>query len=535
MRWFKFAGLVVCAALGIDAWADVAAPIAAVTLYPGSATIVRVAQVAPGATRIVIPGLPARFDAQTLRADAGPGIRVGDIVVQDAAQSTAVNPAEADLDARIQALQDQQATLDAEAKSAEIVKSYLERLSADGGTANDKPRAPMDAKTLTGLVDALGRGASDVMGKLHRIEIQKREIRKKIDALQRDLARLRSGLKDTRTVTIHLAAEKAGDVKLSYQVHSAGWKPSYRASLNSTASRIELERLAMISQKTGEDWSNVKLTLSTGQPRHSPHPADPKPWLLSYRPPVAEESRMPAYAPAPSPVAAKAASRQATQSLDEDAPYQPPTFETHGAYATEFEVPAHIGLPSDGREVMVPLAKQTLAARQYLQVAPRLEAAAMVIGAAERPQGVWPAGGMQLFRDGNYVGNAHWNPQATDRFEFSFGRDELLRVTVDQIKGKSGGTGIFDKRIERKMADVFTLTNAHKTAVDVLVLESSPVSTSDEIKVKAEYDPKPSIESWRQRRGVMAWERKIGAGETARLTVEYTIEHPKEGIVSGMR
>ncbi|MBS1191222.1 MAG: mucoidy inhibitor MuiA family protein [Rhodocyclaceae bacterium] len=534
MKFKILAGFFVFGTLGAQAWADVAAPISAVMLYPGSATVVRTAQVAPGTTQIVVTGLPARFDPQTLRTEAGPGIRVGEIVTQDAARTEAVNPAEAELEAKIQTLQDQQAALDAEAKAAEIVKDYLESLGGGDGDSSKQPRPAMDAKTLAGVIDTLGRSAGETLAKSHRLAVQKREIGKKISALQRDLARLRTGSKDARTITVNVAADRAGTVKLSYQVPNAGWKPAYRAGLDAAASRVELERLATISQKSGEDWNSVKLTLSTAQPRQSPTAPDPQPWLLSYQPPLPPaEARAEKSAKIMMPSAAPAPARAIAGSGAED--YRPPTFETQSTFATEYEVPARVSLPADGREVSVALAKQTLPVKQYLRVAPRLDPSAVVTAEASRPQGVWLTGNLQLFRDGNYVGATHWNPQSAERFVFSFGRDELLRVTVDQVKGKSGTTGIFDRRQERRMADVFTLTSAHRKPVDVLVLEASPVSASDEIKVQASFEPQPTIDPWEQRRGVVAWEKTLAPGETARFGVDYTIEYPKEGSVSGLR
>ncbi|MDM5181955.1 DUF4140 domain-containing protein, partial [Massilia sp. DJPM01] len=46
------------------------APVTAVTLYPGGATVVRTAQVAAGATEVVIDGLPANFNLETVRVQA---------------------------------------------------------------------------------------------------------------------------------------------------------------------------------------------------------------------------------------------------------------------------------------------------------------------------------------------------------------------------------------------------------------------------------------------------------------------------------
>ena len=62
----------------------------------------------------MLTGLPANFNVETLRVAGAPGIRIGEVVTQDAAGGSAVNPADAALAARIQVLNDQQALLAAE-------------------------------------------------------------------------------------------------------------------------------------------------------------------------------------------------------------------------------------------------------------------------------------------------------------------------------------------------------------------------------------------------------------------------------------
>ncbi|RIX40339.1 MAG: mucoidy inhibitor MuiA family protein [Rhodocyclales bacterium GT-UBC] len=510
--------------------AEMTAPVTAVVLYPGSATVVRTAQLGPGSSRLVITGLSPHLDRQTLRAEAGPGIQVGEMVIEETATLQAVNPAEAELESKIQLLQDQLAVLDAEAKSAEIVKAYLERFGSPG-SPTDQPLAVADGRVLGGILDTLGRGAQDVLAKLQRIGVKKRDLGKKVDALQRDLARLRTGAKDSLALTVNLLAERPGTVKISYQVNHAGWKPAYRASLDSAASRLELERLATISQKTGEDWHNVKLSLSTVQPKLSPEGRSPQPWLLSYSPPQklaeARAGGFSAYAAAPAAARAMADKQEAA--------YKAPTFETNSAFATEFEVPTRLSLASDGRETAVALARQTLPVRQEIRVAPRLDRTAYVSVEAERPLGVWIPGNVQLYRDGNYVGAIQWDPQAGERFVMPFGRDDLLRVAVNPLQSLSGATGLLEKHNERRLADQFVLTSAHKSAVDLLVLESSPVSTSDEIKTTARFDPPPTSEAWEQRRGVVAWKKTLAPAETASFKVEYKIEYPQEGSIYGLR
>src|SRR3977135_1482501 len=94
--------------------------ITAVTLYPGSATVERTAKVTPGMTRLEIPGLPANFDRQKVRVEAGPGIYIGEVSTQDQSRTSTANARESTIEDKIQALKDRQAVLEVDAKSAQM-------------------------------------------------------------------------------------------------------------------------------------------------------------------------------------------------------------------------------------------------------------------------------------------------------------------------------------------------------------------------------------------------------------------------------
>lgn len=535
----------ICLACGEAALAA-SAPITSVTLYPGAATITRTAAVAAGSTELVIEGITSGFDVQTLRVTGEAGIRIGEIETKDAARTDSPNPAQAELEVRIQSLNDEVAALEAEASAADLVKDYLSRLGTPAGDAAN--RAAPDAKTLSATLDIIGRTANEAMARKARLAVQKRELQKKIVALQRDLQRLRGHTKEDRTITVHLAAARAGSVQLAYQINSAGWKPSYRAELDSGRSTVALARLAQVSQKSGEDWKDVKIVLSTSQPRLSPMAPEAEPWLLGFEkaspyipPPQLElrQSEPRAYAPAPAAVMPTVMAKQrAMAGAAADAagppPYEPPTFEMETAYTSEFEVPARVNLPSDGREVTLELNAQTIAVRQGVLVVRRAELAGTLTAQAARPDGVWPPGEMELYRDGSYVGRGSWNLQASDKLDLSFGRDDLLRVTVDPVKSDSADSGFFAKRNQKHIADIITLRSSHTAAIDVRLVESSPESTDEAVTVRKSFDPKPGIEAWEQKRGVVAWERSLKPGEAAKFSVDYVIEFPKDGRVIGL-
>lgn len=525
----------------ITVWAQNEAPITSVVLYPGSATVERSARVTPGMTQLTVRGLPANFDAQTLRVQADAGIQIGQVVTEQVGRAATSNPREAELEAKIVALQDSRAMLDVDAKSAGLVQNYLEHLNGAAAVSTERTQAVLDAKAMASVLDTIRRSGHDALAQIQHAHTQARELDKKIAALQRDLERSRSGSHDLRHLTINLSAHQAGTLRLSYQVQGAGWKPTYRASLDSAVSTIALERLATVSQKTGEDWSGVKLKLSTGQPRLSPAAPEPTPWLLSYFKPAPQaETAQFGYMAAPAPVARavvsarRAASNAADKRAEEEDNYAPPVLETQASFSTEFEVPGKVDLPADGREISVALSQQSLKAVQRVRVAPRLDKNAVVTAEAERPPGVWLNGTVQLFRDGNYVGATMWNTQASQKLLLPFGRDELIRVTVDRAEQRSGTTGVLVHRAERKVAELVTLTSFHHQPVTLLVLDSSPVSGSDEVKVQASYVPAPTLTNWDQRQGVVGWEKSIAPNESFKLSIDYAISYPTEGSVSGL-
>ncbi|HMH19437.1 MAG TPA: DUF4139 domain-containing protein, partial [Burkholderiales bacterium] len=430
---------------------------------------------------------------------------------------------ESAIEEKIQALKDRQAVLDVDARSAEMTAEFISRL---GAPAAEKPAPIPNARSLAETIEAVRRGGSDAFGRIQKVQVQKREIDKEIRALERDLARLKSGAKDVRTIAVGVSVERPGEVKVSYQVNGAGWRPAYRAGLDSAGSKVSLERQGAISQTTGEDWTNVKLKLSTGQPRLSPQGPDPRTWRLSLQDPRVRATAL--YSAAQAPAALM------REKADELKPREEMPLEVQTTFTTEFEVPGVVSLPSDGRKLTVSLAKLSLPAKMRLRVVPRVDAAAVVIAESERPEGVWLAGDIQLYRDGNYVGATNWNPQASPSLVLPFGRDSLVRVKVDRVKDRNGSGGLIGQRNERAVNDLYTLTSYHKAPVELLVLESSPVSTSDQIKVEAKFDPKPTQENWEERQGVVAWARSIAPNETLKFNVSYAIGYPKDAAVAGL-
>jgi uncharacterized protein (TIGR02231 family) len=501
--------------------------ITSVILYPGAATIERTVKVAPRTNRIELAGLPANFDPQTVRVETDARIQVGEVSILDTGRAQAIGAREAEIEARIQALNDQKSVIDIEAKSAELVRDYLARLSATPSEGGNKIQpVAADPQALAGVIDVIARSGRDAFGRLQRVEVQKRELDKQIQTLQRDLAKIRSGAKDARSIVVNLNATGGGDLRVSYQVRGAGWRPAYRADLDSASSRVAIERQAVVTQTTGEDWSGVRVRLATSQPRLSPQGPEPTLWTIAIRPPRPQASAPAALARERTEGRALSATMDTVSGFD--------ITEIQSTFATEFEVPGKFDVPADGRQVTLNLSKQVIPVKQRIRIVPRAENAAFVTAEAERPEGVWLAGPIQLFRDGNFVGTTQWNSQTPDKFRFSFGRDDRTRVTVNRVSDRSGDSGFLGNRAEREVGYLYTISSSHKSNVELLVLDAAPTSTADAIEVRTTFEPRPTANNWENRQGVHAWEQTLQPGATFKVNVGYAITYPKDAAVTGL-
>jgi hypothetical protein len=69
---------------------------------------------------------------------------------------------------------------------------------------------------------------------------------------------------------------------LNYVVHNASWYPTYDIRAKNVNSPISISYKANVSQQSGEDWKNIKLTLSTGNPAVSGNKPELSPYYLNF-------------------------------------------------------------------------------------------------------------------------------------------------------------------------------------------------------------------------------------------------------------
>ncbi|MBI2378658.1 MAG: DUF4139 domain-containing protein [Deltaproteobacteria bacterium] len=259
-----------------------ASRIEAVTVYRSGARISRRASLTapdggwPGT--LVIPGLPLALEDGTLRVRFARGsglVATSTRVVLDAPQ-----PAEA------RALTTDETALE-EARLEESKLSALREeldgeLSILGGLGLDRrpfprpgdPPIPIPTRSrleaLDGVAAEIEKRKTErrrVVDLLEEISERRRAIEARIREAATASAPKPEDLRKAAVVVLRTldAANAAADLEVEYFVPGARWAPSYTIHFDAGMERARLGVRAMVTQRSGEDWTGVKLRLSSAE------------------------------------------------------------------------------------------------------------------------------------------------------------------------------------------------------------------------------------------------------------------------------
>ncbi|MEA2870401.1 MAG: hypothetical protein QOH67_377, partial [Hyphomicrobiales bacterium] len=303
---FAGVGPALCAEMNVDS------AIEAVTVYPDGATVTRLIAVdlPAGNTTLVARDFPPGLDPASLRVEgeSAAAVTIGAI---DARPPRAERPvSKPEIEKRIEALRDERQVLDDKIAAETARKTFAQRF------ANNVPFGlgeKGEARPLTEWRAAFGAVADEIA----TADNAMREARVRQREIDRELARLDSELKTNpprkMEVRVDLAASAnaRSALRVSYTVRGARWQPLYDARLDSGSRErkpaIELVRRAEIVQQTGEDWSDVALSVSTVRTSKGGSAPELSPLVVRYPAPPArplgagrmEQSFAPASSPAP--------------------------------------------------------------------------------------------------------------------------------------------------------------------------------------------------------------------------------------------
>lgn len=121
---------------------------------------------------------------------------------------------------------------------------------------------------------------------------QQLSLQKEIDEMQKENTKLLNQLTEmnrkfdlsTNEIVVLADVKENATVpfEITYLVQKAGWYPTYNIRVKDVVSNLQLEMNANVYQTSGENWNNIKLVLSTGNPNENNSKPIMSPWFISY-------------------------------------------------------------------------------------------------------------------------------------------------------------------------------------------------------------------------------------------------------------
>ena len=513
--------------------------VVAVTLYPQGATVMReVAFSAPaGQHNLVFTDLPRSTPLESVRVEVS-GTTMGGVAVRTDFvpparddQTAAIAAAEAEVKRLEAALRSEQADtrairLEAEAARARI--AFLREL----GKGDALSELGVDAlRDLTGMI---GDETLLALRAAHDAEQRIAARADSLTGLQDDLEAARQALKalvprnDKRALlSVSVSAEAAteGTAIISYTIDDAGWLPVYDLRLQRSSGRLLIERGALVSQSTGENWQDVSLTLSTVRPSGQTRPGEIWPWQRRIFDPerirtkdmVRAETGMDAFAGGQAAPAAQAPAiiEQAAASFD-------------GLSVTYAYAPP-VSVASGADRVRIALGTLEAEAEVAARAVPLNDSTAFLMADFRNgPDAViLPTPEAMFYLDGRFIGKSAVDliPAGAEA-GLSFGPVDGLRLTRTVLDRSAGDRGMISRSSQLSEEVRIEVENLTGETWPVTVLDRVPYSEQDALQIEWEATPAPDATDVDGKRGVMSWTFDLPAGQTRTIALDHSLKWP---------
>ena len=265
-----FLSLAVCSA-ATAAETIVKGKVDAVTVYRGQALITRVVELpaGEGLGEIVVSELPDRIVPQSLFAEGSDGVEIRSVVYRNRPVAQDVRDEVRKIDEDLRALNDQTAALLGQQNLLKEQRGYLDKLANfTAPTANvEMTKGVLNADQLKNLTTYQFEQRMSIAENEFKASLEQRKLAEQIALLQRQRNEITGKSSSVlREAVVFVSRKSGGTLKLRYLVDAAGWMPSYNIRADAARKTATIEYQASIQQMSGEDWTNVNMTLSTATP-----------------------------------------------------------------------------------------------------------------------------------------------------------------------------------------------------------------------------------------------------------------------------
>jgi uncharacterized protein (TIGR02231 family) len=523
--------------------------IVAVTVYGDKALVTRrgVISLSGEERELLITPLPVSLETESVRV-SGSGIaevRLLGVSSDRIYTSEPVAEKVAQLTKQIQQLESDKRHLQAQIDALALQSSFITGL----GEKTQEPFAQSLSRKNLGISETLdflnflGSQYSEYAIAVGECRTQQQELEKQLQPLRAKLQKIQTPHpKENLNITVEIEVSAAGEfeLELSYVVNSASWKPFYDLRVDTKKNLLHLTYLAEVKQTTGEDWSDVPLTLSNAKLGLGSLPPKLKPWYIDIPhqraddPQNIQRSMSPPPAMAvllPNPTKPKLAKEDKEDSFSDQEKIITVASQQSNVVTFNLNHSGHI--PCDGTPHKTTIFQADYSCNfNYLGI-PHLVSFAYLQANVKNPAdgAVLLPGKANIFRDTMFVGNTqltHITPG--QEFKINLGIDEGLKIERAlfeyQVEPKS-----VNGQIRITYAYKLLVTNLLNKTANLKLTDQLPVSRNTKIAVNlTSSDPQIQVGNM----GILEWDILLESQEKQEVYYQFTVEYPIDLKVVGL-
>lgn len=321
-------------------------------------------------------------------------------------------------------------------------------------------------------------------------------------------------------ITVHAPGPVTAQLSLKYLTGGAAWAPTYDIISEGSDKGIRLEYNANVMNQSGEDWKDVKITLSTTDPLQSHKLPGMAPWYLNYGGGSEQQSQN-----------RKVSKEEAQASYGDIKILDNVQYEEMivSNISVDFPITGNFSIPSNSRLYQLEVARHDLSASFRYIAIPKIERNAFLVA---RLTG-WEKlnliqGPSNIYFRGTYIGKAMIDPVTfDDTLDISLGRDNKVIVNRLKVEDKDAIKVIGSNKKETYTYKI-SVRNTNTNPINIQLSDQIPVSQHSEITVDIHEVSNAEREDYS---GKLTWNLDIKSGETKEFIVSFSVKYPKNKTV----
>jgi len=491
-----------------------------------------------GVTQLQMEGLPAQIDKQSINVTAKGNIIILGVKHQvnytrPQKKSVRLIQLEDSLTLYTSRLERYTYTKDVLTKEQQMLMSN----QAIGGT-----QTGVSVEKLKQMADFFRTRLTEINEKLMENERNLREAQTQVSRIQNQLNELTNKRNQPSSEIIVSVSAKnnntPAELELDYIVPNAGWVPVYDLRASEGKNQVQLSYKANVFQRTGVDWNNTRITLSTANPSQGGTQPTLNPMFVSL------------YQPQPVYDATNARKRQdkaaAAPSVQDALQGQTPGIaieesETLAEYvqvaetglSVEFDIALPYTIISGGSPQLVDIQAYELPASYSYLAVPKLDGDAFLtalVSGWEKYNLI--SGNANIYFGGTFVGESFLDASQTgDTLRLSLGRDKKVLIKREKINEFSSKKTI-GSNVRETLTYRITLRNTKKETVRLTLQDQIPVSTDSQIEVELQ---EAKNAAFTKETGKLSWELTLAPAQSQTIDIRYMVKYPKDKQITGIQ